>query len=128
VALFYRISSEEEWRAARSDGMFRGAAHDLRDGFVHLSAPHQVEGTLAAHYAGAPDLVLLAIDGAALDAAGSVKWEPSRGGELFPHLHGALPVALVTRVIPLPLDASGKHVLPAELTRDSIGYGGSHSS
>ena len=117
----YRISSREDWLAAEREGAFRGAAHDLRDGFLHLSAPHQVAGTLATHYAGTAGLVLLTVDGVALAASHTLKWEPSRGGELFPHLYASLPVALVTRVSPLSLDASGKHVLPAEVSRDSIG-------
>jgi uncharacterized protein (DUF952 family) len=111
----YRITTADEWRVAARDAVFRGAAHDQRDGFVHLSAAHQVEGTLAVHYAGARDLVLLTIDADRLGSSHTVKWEPSRGGELFPHLYGTLPAALVTKVSPLPLDATGKHVLPAEL-------------
>jgi uncharacterized protein (DUF952 family) len=115
VASLYRITTEEEWRAAERAGAFSGAAHDLRDGFVHLSAAYQVEGTLAVHYAGACDLLLLTIDADRLDPSHTVRWEPSRGGELFPHLYGPFPVALVIKVSPLPLDATGKHVLPAEL-------------
>lgn len=115
MASLYRIASEDEWRAAENDGVYRGAAHDLRDGFVHLSAPAQVEGTLAAHYPGVRGLLLLTIDGDRLAARDSLKWEPSRGGELFPHLYEPLPVALVTNVSPLAVDATGTHVLPAEL-------------
>jgi uncharacterized protein (DUF952 family) len=115
VASLYRIAHEDEWRSAKNVGVYRGAAHDLRDGFVHLSAPVQVEGTLAAHYAGIGGLLLLTIDGDRLAARHSLKWEPSRGGELFPHLYEPLPVALVTNVSPLAVDATGKHVLPAEL-------------
>jgi uncharacterized protein (DUF952 family) len=115
MASLYRIAADADWRAAEKLGVFRGAAHDQRDGFVHLSAPHQVEGTLAAHYAGVRGLVLLTIDGDRLASQLTLKWEPSRGGELFPHLYEPLPVALVTGVAPLPVDAAGKHVLPAEL-------------
>ena len=111
----YRISSETEWRAAEQDGAFRGAAHDQRDGFIHLSAAHQVSGTLARHYAGVHGLLLLSIDAERLVARGCLKWEPSRDGEVFPHLYATLPVTLVTSVSPLPVDASGQHVLPAEL-------------
>ena len=115
MASLYRIVTEEEWRIAERDGVFRGAPHDLSDGFVHLSAPPQVEGTLAVHYAGVRGLVLLAIDGDRLAAQHALRWEPSRGGELIPHLYEPLPVALVTGVSPLSVDATGKHVLPAEL-------------
>lgn len=121
VASLYRISSQQEWLAAQRDGLFRGAEHDLRDGFIHLSAAHQVEATLATHYAGTPGLLLLTLDGEALAKGHGLKWEPSRGGEPFPHLYASLPVALVTSVTPLSLDGSGKHVLPAELRRDSFG-------
>jgi uncharacterized protein (DUF952 family) len=120
VASLYRIVTEEEWGIAEREGVFRGAPHDQRDGFVHLSAPSQVEGTLALHYAGVPGLVLLTIDGDRLASQHALKWEPSRGGELFPHLYEPLRVALVTGISQLPLDASGKHVLPAELRARSV--------
>jgi uncharacterized protein (DUF952 family) len=97
VARLYRIVSAEEWRALERDGEFRGAAHDVRDGFVHLSAAHQVAVTLSAHYPGRPGLLLLAVDADALGSSSgaAVKWEVSRGGALFPHLYGALSASAV---------------------------------
>jgi uncharacterized protein (DUF952 family) len=115
VSALYRIVSEEEWRTARREGEFRGSAHDVRDGFIHLSAPHQVAGTLAAHYPEKPGLVLLSLDAERLsaEANGALKWEASRDGALFPHLYGVLPLSVVTRATPLALDADGQHVLPS---------------
>ncbi len=95
----YRIMSAVEWEAAKATGKFLGAADDLRDGFIHLSTRAQVAGTLARHYAGRFDLLVLTV---AIDRlAEGVRWEPSRGGELFPHLYGPLPVAAVTDVRPI---------------------------
>ncbi|HVU00775.1 MAG TPA: DUF952 domain-containing protein [Polyangiaceae bacterium] len=109
----YRILPRAELAAAETEGVFRGSSHDVRDGFIHLSAAHQVRGTLAAHYAGRADLVLLVVDGEELvRSGGRIEWEPSRGGERFPHLYGPLPLSRVTRRISLELDASGEHVLP----------------
>ncbi len=114
MAELYRIVFEEEWRAIEREGAFRGSAHDARDGFIHLSAAHQLEGTLATHYTAKPGLVLLTLDGERLSQSGkgTLKWEVSRGGELFPHFHGEIPASVVTRATPLELDANGKHVLP----------------
>ncbi len=94
----YRIMSAVEWEAARATGKFLGGADDLRDGFIHLSARAQVAGTLARHYTGRLDLLVIAV---AVDRlASGLRWEISRGGELFPHLYGPLPVAAVTDASP----------------------------
>jgi uncharacterized protein (DUF952 family) len=90
--------------------VYRGSAHDLRDGFIHLSAAHQVKGTLAAHYAGRTDLVLLTIDADAFES--SLVWEPSRNGEQFPHLYGVLPVNALQAAVRLVLGEDGEHVVP----------------
>ncbi len=94
----YRIVSNEAWQAAQAQGSFSGTADDLRDGFIHFSAAHQVEETARKHYVGQKDLLLLHVDSERLGAA--LKWEPSRGGDLFPHLYGALDLAWVERVEP----------------------------
>jgi len=107
----YKICTVDEWRAAEHAGVYRGSAVDLRDGFIHFSTAGQAAETAARHFSGQRDLVLLAIDAAAL--GGRLKWEPSRGGALFPHLYGALPLDAVRGIDPLPLDASGRHVFPA---------------
>lgn len=90
--------------------MFRGAAVDLRDGYIHFSTATQAIETAARHFAGQRDLVLAAIDAESL--GDRLKWEPSRGGALFPHLYGTLPMSAVRRVAPLPLGPDGRHVFP----------------
>ena len=104
----YKIVSEEEWRTAVRAERFVGAPVDLADGFIHFSTAAQAPETAARHFAGAHDLLLVAVDASQLD----LKWEPSRGGELFPHLYGVLPMSAVKRVDPLPLCASGQHRFP----------------
>jgi uncharacterized protein (DUF952 family) len=99
TATVFRIIDPEDWREAQSRGRFEGSADDARDGFIHLSTAEQVLGTHRKHYGGRPGLLLLEIDAASLGAA--LRYEPSRGGALFPHLYGTLPVAAVTRVTPL---------------------------
>ncbi|HZQ14998.1 MAG TPA: DUF952 domain-containing protein [Pseudolabrys sp.] len=110
MARLYKIVAASHWQAAAHDGVFRGSAADLRDGFIHFSTAAQVEATAAKHFAGQADLVLLTVDGAQLGAA--LKWEPSRGGALFPHLYGELDVKAVSKVEPLPLSAAGRHIFP----------------
>lgn len=107
MTLIYKIVSRSDWRAAEAEGVFRGAAIDLADGYIHFSAAEQVEETAARHFAGREDLLLLAIDSERLGDA--LKWEASRGGALFPHLYDALALDAVTRLHPLPLGADGRH-------------------
>ena len=99
-----------EWRAAEADGSFGGSPVDRRDGFIHLSAPTQVRDTAALHFADQTDLFLVAVDSQALGAA--LRWEPSRGGLLFPHLFGDLSLAAVRWSVPLPLGADSRHIFP----------------
>jgi uncharacterized protein (DUF952 family) len=106
----YKICGREEWAAAEQAGVYTGSADDLRDGFIHLSSAAQVAGTAERYFAGRKDLVLVAVDAARL--SGSLRWEPSRGGQLFPHLYGPLPLSAVPHVATLPLGADGRHVLP----------------
>ena len=114
MTIIYRIISRDDWQAAKTAGIFAGTAHDLRDGFIHFSTAAQVAETAAKHYAGRQELLLLHLDTAALTAP--LKWEPSRGGTLFPHLYGVLPVSAVHRIEPLPLDEeTGRHVFPEDL-------------
>src|SRR5688572_28275961 len=89
----YKICERDLWRRAERNGVFRGAAIDERDGFIHLSTAGQVRETAARHFSGVPELLLIAVDAGALGAA--LRWEPSRGGDLFPHLYGNLPLAAV---------------------------------
>ena len=106
----YKICSAGLWRDAQRAGLFRGAPLDERDGFIHFSTAAQVAETVAKHFAGAADLVLVAVDAGSLD--GALKWEPSRGGALFPHLYGALPLGAVLWAVPLPLRPDGGHIFP----------------
>jgi uncharacterized protein (DUF952 family) len=106
----YKICSAELWRDAQRAGLFRGAPLDERDGFIHFSTAAQVAETAARHFAGAAGQVLVAVDAGMLD--GALKWEPSRGGDLFPHLFGALSLTAVLWAVPLPLGADGRHVFP----------------
>lgn len=109
----YRILSQQAWQAAVARGAFSGSEHDLRDGFIHFSTAAQVADTAAKHYAAQSGLVLLWVH---VDALGdALRWEPSRGGDSFPHLYADLAVSAVTRVEPLVLDADGRHVLPPDL-------------
>jgi uncharacterized protein (DUF952 family) len=95
----YRIVTEAEWEAARAAGVFAGSDHDRRDGFIHFSTAEQVQETAEKHYAGRTGLLLLSVDADAV--AGSLKWEVSRGGALFPHLYGTLPASAVREAVPL---------------------------
>jgi uncharacterized protein (DUF952 family) len=89
----YKILDAEAWRQAERDNVYRGSADDARDGFIHFSTAEQTPGTYEKYFAGKPDLMLVAIDPEALGDA--LKWEPSRGGALFPHLYGDLPLSAV---------------------------------
>ena len=95
---------------ARTRGRFEGSADDARDGFIHLSAGHQVPVTLAKYFVGQRDLVLLVVDPGRLGEG--LRWEPSRGGELFPHLYGPLDLDHVISVEALVLQEDGSHRLP----------------
>lgn len=106
----YKICLIALWADAQRNGAFTGAPVDLADGYIHFSTAEQVRDTAAKHFAGQHDLMLLWIDSRAL--GDKLKWEPSRGGALFPHLYGELDVKHVTRAELLPLDADGRHVFP----------------
>jgi uncharacterized protein (DUF952 family) len=106
----YKICPAAALQEARERGRFEGSADDARDGFIHLSAGHQVAGTLAKYFAGQRDLVLLAVDPERLGTR--LLWETSRGGELFPHLYGPLDLDHVLSVEALVLQEDGSHRLP----------------
>lgn len=107
----YKICAAAALEQARRTGRFEGSPDDLRDGFIHLSAGPQLAGTLAIHFGGQDDLVLLAVDAEKLGER--LRWEPSRGGDLFPHLYGPLDLDHVLWVEALPLQEDGRHRLPA---------------
>lgn len=110
MTTLYKICPAPLWRDAEKSGVFRGSDVDLRDGFIHFSTAGQAEETAARHFAGQHDLLLIAVDGERLGPA--LKWEPSRGGALFPHLYGPLPLSAVIGVAALPLGADGRHAFP----------------
>jgi uncharacterized protein (DUF952 family) len=113
--IVYKLLAAGEWRAAVAAGSYAGSADDERDGFIHLSAADQLAGTAAKHFKGKVDLVLVALDAARLGAA--LRWEPSRGGALFPHLYGALDPAAALSTTPTPLGPDGVPTLPEDLAR-----------
>ena len=106
----YHTADGGDWYVALRRGAYEGSAHDKRDGFIHFSTAAQVAASAAKHRAGQDGLKLLYVDAAAL--APMLRWEPARGGDLFPHLHGVLPVNLVRRVEDLRLGADGAHIFP----------------
>ncbi len=106
----YKVCPAALWNDAEQARVFRGAPVDLADGYIHFSTAAQLAETLAKHFSGQSDLVLVEVDTARLGDA--LKWEPSRGGALFPHLYGALDLTAVNRIAPLPLGADGRHILP----------------
>ncbi len=110
TTLIYKIAPAALWREAEAAGSFRGAPVDLADGFIHFSAADQLRETAARHFAGQGDLLLVAVEAEALGPA--LRWEPSRGGALFPHLHGPLGLGAVRAVQPLPLGPDGSHLFP----------------
>ena len=113
LKIVYKIATEADWRAACLAGVYAGSYDDVRDGFIHLSTAAQLPGTAAKHFKGKPGLVLVAFETAALGAA--LKWEPSRGGELFPHLYEPLRTTLAMWTREMPLGDDGVPKLPAEL-------------
>ncbi len=111
--VIYHICRWNEWRPAAAVGCYRGSSQDQADGFIHFSNAAQVRASAAKHRAGQSGLVLLSVPSDALGHA--LKWEASRGGALFPHLYGALPIHAVIRTDDLPLGPDGVHVFPNDL-------------
>lgn len=112
-AAIYHVCRAEEWEAALGLGRYEGSSQDRADGFIHFSSAAQVKESCAKHRAGQDGLVLLKVDGEKLGS--SLKWEPSRRGELFPHLYGALNPSAVLSARPLPLGPDGQHRFPDPL-------------
>ena len=112
--IIYKIMPRTDWAAFERAGRYEGSADDKRDGYIHFSSREQVRETAAKHFAGQSDLMLLSVDAASL--GDMLKWELSRGGALFPHLYGPLPLIAVNEAQPLPLDASGHHQFPETMS------------
>ena len=144
VKTIYKLITAAEWEAAWAEGVYRGSELDQRDGFIHLSTAAQIAETARRYFSGVPDLVLLAIDiemleklhtphpsplplgeGAAAsllpggegqdEGRSPLRWEPSRGGDLFPHLYALLPSAAVQSATPAPLADDGTPIIPHDL-------------
>lgn len=110
--LIYKIFRTDEWQALQADGTTLGAPIDLADGFIHFSTAEQAPETAAKHFLGEGDLWIAAVETDALGEA--LKWEPSRGGALFPHLYRPLMMEDIAWAWPLPFE-DGAHKFPAEM-------------
>lgn len=108
--IIYKIVPRELWQQARRGGVFRGAAIDLQDGYIHFSTASQALETARRYFSAVEGLLLVAVDAGALGQA--LRFEPSRGGDLFPHLYADLPLDAVLWEKPLPLGEDGEHVFP----------------
>lgn len=108
MRILYKILSADLWRDAQARGVFEGSAVDLKDGFIHLSTAAQMRETAARHFAGQEGLVLV---GFSENQLPDLRWEPSRGGDLFPHVYGSIDPALAVSQHPLPLE-DGIHRFP----------------
>ena len=106
----YKICPASAWREAERQGVYRGSADDVRDGFVHFSTASQVAETAKRHFFGQTGLFLIAVDADALGEA--LRWEPSRNDELFPHLYGELDLGAVTAVLSMHARSDGYHDIP----------------
>ena len=146
----YKLMPRAEWEAAQAGGVYRGSAHDARDGFIHFSTAAQLAETARKYFTGVSDLVLLAVEVEDLEKTPSscpspqgekerqnsprrifegplspwgerqsegvfLRWEPSRGGDLFPHLYAELPISAVKSVTPIALAEDGTPIVPAGL-------------
>ncbi len=105
MSLVYKILSRAAWREAEAKGRFEGAPIDLKDGYIHLSTAEQAQETADKHFHGEPDLMVAAFE--ADDLGDALRWEPSRGGQLFPHLYGPLDTSLARSVTEAPLGPDG---------------------
>ncbi|MBL8836169.1 MAG: DUF952 domain-containing protein [Alphaproteobacteria bacterium] len=110
-SLIYHVCRRAEFEQARATGHYAGSSQDKADGFIHFSAAGQVVASVAKHRAGQDGLMILEVRTDALPP-GALRWEVSRGGALFPHVYGALPLAAVSRSADLPLGRDGLHVFP----------------
>ncbi|MET1414221.1 DUF952 domain-containing protein [Roseibium sp. HPY-6] len=110
MTLIFKIVPKSMWQEAVVANVFTGAPVDLADGFIHFSTAEQVRETAAKHFSGQKDLLLAAFE--ADRFADALKWEPSRGGALFPHLYATLDPATALWVKELPVSSKGAHVFP----------------
>lgn len=114
LQVIYKIVGREEWARAIAAGVYHGSADDHRDGYIHLSSGPQLPGTLSKHFAGRGDLAIAAF--AVTDLADQLRWEPSRGGQLFPHCYGSLDPRRALWVADVEQNRDGSHVMPKGIT------------
>jgi uncharacterized protein (DUF952 family) len=110
--LIFKVISSDQWSLAKEEGEFLGAAIDLVDGYIHFSTAGQLRETVEKHFAGASNLLLLGVEVESLGDA--LKWEPSRGGALFPHLYRPLAIESVVMTAEMPLGEDGVHAIPID--------------
>jgi len=112
VSFLYKIMSKQEWETAQAQGIYEGSEVDRKDGFIHLSAAHQVRATAQKHFSGRADLLLVSV--LEKNLGKNLKWETSRGSDLFPHIYGALHLDSISEATPLLL-VNGTHQFPEGL-------------
>lgn len=111
----YKIEAKDIWEQATDDGVYHGSVLDKKDGYIHLSTASQLQRTFSLHFAGRENLIVAAID---LDKLGEkIIWEPSRGGELFPHLYDSLPKSAIIETLSIVYDADGIGEIPQSILR-----------
>ena len=108
--MIYHMCPAEAWEAAVAAGRYDGTEGDRRDGFIHFSTEAQLPESARRHRAGQAGLLLIAVESARL--GDRLRWEPARGGQLFPHLYGPLSPGEAVSVTPLPLGPDGNHIFP----------------
>lgn len=106
----YKIASRPVFEASQAAGRFLGMPIDHKDGYIHFSTATQLEETLRLHFAGQDDLVVFCVN--APDLGADLRWEPSRGGQLFPHLYGELPMSAIVAEATTDVAADGSVILP----------------
>jgi uncharacterized protein (DUF952 family) len=106
----YKVATRDEFEASVAAGKFTGAPIDLKDGYIHLSTANQLAETLRLYFAGQSDLVVFAVGSGKLGAA--LRWEPSRGGALFPHHYGELLMSQLAQSATISVAADGTVALP----------------
>ncbi len=111
--IIYHMCRSDEWQSATERAQYYGSSQDIADGFIHFSTAAQIKESAARHRAGQDNLVLLWVDPTLIRGA-TLKWEKSRGGQLFPHLYGPLTRESVIRTDALNLGAAGLHVFPSD--------------
>lgn len=109
-AFIYKVATREILAASHAAGRFTGMPVDAKDGYIHFSTAAQLGDTLRLHFAGQGDLVLFSVEAA--DLGGGLRWEPSRGGQLFPHVYGELPMTMVVDSATVSVAADGAVLLP----------------